>query len=384
MVHPERITTASPTTATAQTPPGRGGIAVILLSGPRTEAVLAELFRPLPSHKFTQEGQLQLGHITDPRDGRTVDQALVCPLPGRAEINIHGGPAAAAAVLELLSKQEVTVSPAPVADRSLPAAHLRWNNPAVGREMLQVLVNARSPLVLAAVSRQWSSGISALASQPDPKPEPLRSAAKGLTTMQRLLSPAEVVLAGPPNAGKSSLANLLVGREVSITHEQAGTTRDWVRETAVLDGVPVFITDTAGIWAPPHPVDAEAVRRARQRVRQAELVVLLAEQPLNELPPWCPAERVLPVLSKCDLQVASRRQRLAISTVTGEGLDSLRQEILRRLGLDSFDASAPRAFTPRQAVLLNGAADALERQERPRAAELLQQFLRGEVRAVPA
>ena len=93
-------------------------------------------------------------------------------------------------------------------------------------------------------------------------PAMLRRAAGRLALIRRLLEPAEVVLAGPPNVGKSTLANALIGRQVSLVHDQAGTTRDWVRHLAVLCGVPVHVTDTAGLWDAPAGVDAQAVGRA--------------------------------------------------------------------------------------------------------------------------
>jgi tRNA modification GTPase len=118
--------------------------------------------------------------------------------------------------------------------------------------MLEALPQAASELVVAAVSQQWSAGVSQLASDPDVSAELLRSAARRLPMMQKLLSPPEVVLVGPPNVGKSTLANAIVGREVSIVHTIAGTTRDWVREQALLGGVPIWLTDTAGLFDFPH------------------------------------------------------------------------------------------------------------------------------------
>ena len=293
------MTENSATIAALATPPGRGGIAVIVLCGPDAPGIVAEVFRPTAAHGDPGPDALRLGHLTDGR--RTLDEAIVARREGAFESNIHGGPAVVAGVLRRLADcgaavapaDHVTTSPASWPPRpgcewqGLPAAHPRWNNPAVGREMLAALPLARGMLAVTALSGQWAGGISELAARGDPTARAARrgwptagqlhSAADGLRKMQRLLRPAEVVLAGAPNAGKSTLSNALVGREASTVHQTAGTTRDWVREIALIKDVPVWLTDTAGIWRADDPLQAEAVRRARHRIDRADLVVLLGD-----------------------------------------------------------------------------------------------------------
>ena len=233
--------------------------------------------------------------------------------------------------------------------------------------------------------------------------------------MRRLLSPAEVVLAGPPNAGKSTLANALVGRAVSIVHETPGTTRDWVRELAVLGGLPVWITDTAGLWesgdatlflaarngvaSPVLPdvplraeVEAQSARRAVERMGRADVVLLLGQPPADlekgDATLFLAARngvasplKIIPVWTKSDLHPPTAAQSgpgvLPVSARTGEGLDALRVAILRSLGLDDFDPAVPRAFTQRQASLLQSAAEAIVRGNAPVAAESLGRLLQG-------
>ncbi|MCJ7544311.1 MAG: 50S ribosome-binding GTPase [Phycisphaerae bacterium] len=386
-----------PLTATLQTPPGRGGIAVIVLAGDGGAEVIADIFRPLRSHTLGGDDVLRLGRLVDGRE--TLDEAIVCCRGGVCEINIHGGPAVARRTLELLAARGAAVLPAaPAATESLPLVHPRRNNPASGTEMLHALAEARSDLVVAAVTQQWSAGLSELAGTALAATQArrrtrslsaeLRAAAAGLSVMQRLLRPAEVVLAGPVNVGKSTLANALVGRQVSIVHATAGTTRDWVRELAILRGVPIWLTDTAGLWEAPDfgqpsraaGIDAEAVARARQRIEQAELILLVSAERVTAAPVWLHAKNILPIWAKSDLAPAPAGfAGLAVSAQRNEGLDALKQAILAALGLAEVDPHRPMAFTPRQAKLLTGAAGALDTGDTATAGRRLGELLTGSV-----
>ena len=356
----------SGTIATAITPPGRGGIAVIILAGQQAEQTLATVFRPLESHRNRPERALQLGNIVDGE--QVIDQAIICRCERHVEINIHGGPVAAAAVLQLLARCGAEIVPqGGQAPTGLETAHPKWNNPAVGAEMLEALPQARSELVVAAISNQWSGGLSRLARQAvaggegsDNVAAALRRAADGLATQTKLLQPPQVVLAGPPNVGKSTLANALAGRQISIVHDTAGTTRDWVRELALFDGAPILLTDTAGLWADADGIDAEAVARARECANDADLVLLLGAAEPVERPDWLVERNILHVAAKCDLHDERGTDEIRVSAVTGQGLGELKRAVLAGLGLADLDAAAPMAFTQRQADLLNEAAAAFE------------------------
>jgi len=352
------------TTASLQTPPGRAGIAVICLAGPRTDQVLGRIFRPIASRAEASENTLRLGSIVDGE--RRIDEAIVCRRGRTTEINIHGGSAVAVAVMKLLDRHDVALLAArPAAPESLPLAHPRWNNPAVGVEMLEALPAAKSLAVASAVTQQWSGGISKLAREalrattpPGDISARLLAAAEALPTMRRVLQPAEVVLAGPPNAGKSTLANVLIGRPVSIVDATAGTTRDWVRELAVLDGLPIWLTDTAGLWDVPEGIDGEAVRRARRRAQQADLVLLLGVGGPSSVPEWLAPRKLLRVASQSDRCPAAGAVDVAVSAVGGQGMDRLKAAILQALGLAHIVPQSPMAFTRRQERLLRESAEA--------------------------
>jgi len=360
---------------------------VIELSGARTATILEAVFRPRNSHRHAGQDALQLGHLV--AGAEPIDEVVVRRRGRHAEINLHGGPEAARAALALLQAQGAALAPPTEGPgESFDPAHPRWDNPAIGTEMLEALPLARSTLAAAAVTHQWSGGLSQLARTilsgqtcgdgrgvRDAAAECL-SAAAGLATMERLLHPAEVVLAGPPNAGKSTLANVLVGRQVSIVHTRPGTTRDWVRELALLDGVPIWLTDTAGLWDVSEGIDAEAVRRAHARAGQAQLVLLLSAGTKADLPAWWQADNVIRIAGKCDVLSPARDAICAVSAVTGQGMDELRKAIRAALGLDGVNPAAPMAFTQRQAALLDQAGGALQHHQRHGAAEALRRLLR--------
>lgn len=432
------------------TPPGKGGIAVIVLKGDGAERVLSRVFRSGlignmaaeataredPAAKGTgsvlasfaktvpvssvepnaqaRDGRrqttaepvplpvpLQLGRLVD-SSGQTIDETVVARGDGAIEINIHGGPLVTRRALDELARAgaEIVSGTDAVGHTSFQLSHPDWHNPAIGLEMLQALGMAQSELAVAAVSSQWSGGLSAMASRllrqldegtdgaraglPDAveAAAACRTAAGQYPRMRRLLEPATIVLAGPPNAGKSTLANHLIGRQASIVHEMAGTTRDYVSEMAIVDGVPVRIVDTAGLWAtPPHAaagacgqagtvpadiaashgaIDQAAVGTARECLSRADVVLLLGAAVEDSALAALDPSRVIRVWSKCDQSPEPAGSfDVAISAHDDTGLIELNQLIVQRLGLAGFDPTLPAVFTARQVALLEEAGNAL-------------------------
>ena len=141
---------------------------------------------------------------------------------------------------------------------------------------------------------------------------------------------ALVVLSGAPNAGKSSLLNALLREQRAIVGDAPGTTRDAIEEGLDLDGWPIRLVDTAGLRETNDAVEGEGVRRARELLSRADLVL--------DLSGAVPADgRVLRISAKCDL---GRGPHLNVSAKTGEGLDELRREIVRRLEARAATLSA--------------------------------------------
>jgi tRNA modification GTPase len=205
---------------------------------------------------------------------------------------------------------------------------------------------------------------------------------------ERLREGLVVAIAGPPNAGKSTLLNRLARREAAIVSPYAGTTRDVIEVHLDLDGYPVVLLDTAGIRATSDPVEEEGVRRARDRASDADLVLWLTDpmddQAVSELASDARRATWL-VMNKVDLAGGSAKvpQDVAgkvfrISATQGLGVDELTSE-LGRFAADYFAAGESAVVTrARQKALLEGAAAALGRAGRVQAGadEILAEELR--------
>jgi tRNA modification GTPase len=185
--------------------------------------------------------------------------------------------------------------------------------------------------------------------------------------------PLRVALVGPPNAGKSTLANALADRPASIVSAIPGTTRDWVEIAGEIEGFPILWLDTAGLESPTGELEAEAIRRTRQSLDAADAVLLVldagasVEEPTRKfltehrgLRPACVA------LNKTDLadgetetwKLLSESWRdlaVRISATRRTGLDALGARLLRGAGYDAESLSAPAAFSARQLAALEEA-----------------------------
>jgi tRNA modification GTPase len=163
---------------------------------------------------------------------------------------------------------------------------------------------------------------------------------------ERLRDGLLVVLAGPPNAGKSSLLNALSESDRAIVTPIPGTTRDLLHADLQIDGLPLRVVDTAGLRLSPDPIEQEGVRRAREQIDQADLLLWIlddaeansAAEPPADLPPAVP---VIRVRNKIDLTgrpaathpSAGGVAEIACSAMTGAGLPALRAALLRHAGL---------------------------------------------------
>lgn len=168
---------------------------------------------------------------------------------------------------------------------------------------------------------------------------------------------ALVVLAGPPNAGKSSLMNALLGERRVLVSATPGTTRDSIEEWLDVDGYPVRLVDTAGLRTTGDAIEGEGVKRAEELIERADLVLALGACDLPRVSRL--ATRVLKIHAKCDLDdVRDPALGLRVSAVTGEGLDELRQAIAAQLEylMENGEGSDGRAAPDQSSAILLAAA----------------------------
>jgi tRNA modification GTPase len=201
-----------------------------------------------------------------------------------------------------------------------------------------------------------------------------------------------VVLAGPPNAGKSSLLNALAARDTAIVSAIPGTTRDVLRERIHIDGMPLHIVDTAGLRESRDEIESEGIRRAREQMQRADRVLLVLDDSSHDALPaevlqHVPAKLPRSVIrNKIDLTgraagVTKKADEIeiALSAKNGDGLDELRQHLKECMG---FQTAGEGTFMARrrhldairraQACLVQGQA----RLRESRAGELLAEELR--------
>lgn len=182
----------------------------------------------------------------------------------------------------------------------------------------------------------------------------------------RVREGARVVIVGEPNSGKSTLFNALLARERAIVAATPGTTRDVLEADLEIEGLPVVLVDTAGIREAADPAEAEGVRRARREESRADVIVRLhvcdRGKPAQDQTPDTD-ERRLNVISKVDLADQTTEEALAISCLTGQGLDRLRDEIHRRVAEPVWAMEGSAAVNVRHSEALLRAREHLERIE---------------------
>jgi tRNA modification GTPase len=307
----------SETSVTRLTASGRSAVAVIGLQGPRAAEFVAACFCGATTSPF-QDGQIRYG-TWQQAGGAAVESVVLTPLSDDYfEIHGHGGVAAVSRIIDSLvdlGASHVTMNQW---DESLANAAGETWEPLIG-EAEDVLIRCTTRASAAIALQQsrgaflawvidWSDRIAADVDSLDALKIAASEVLARRSLGRHLTVPYRVVLAGPPNVGKSSLVNAIVGYGRSITHDEAGTTRDVVDCDTVISGVAIRLGDTAGIRTGGGVIEREGIRRGSLAIAAADMVIIVVdprsfsehtaiEQTVRELN--CEATTLL-VLNKAD------------------------------------------------------------------------------------
>jgi tRNA modification GTPase len=359
------------------TPPGRGAIAILRLSGPGTDAALTALGAGGLKPRFA--ALRDLAH-----EGQAIDQALVLRFPAPnsytgedcAELHLHGGRAVVEAAGEALVALGLRpAEPGEFTRRAFENGRMDLAQAEAVADLIDAETAAQASQALGQLEGALSQAyagfrrdlLTALAlveaeiDFPDEEvPDNLaRSAGPVLDRLiadlraaladarrgERVREGYRIVLIGETNAGKSSLFNALVAREAAIVTPIAGTTRDVLDADLVIGGYAVTLSDTAGLRDSDDPVEAEGVRRARARAEAAELRLWIRgpDDAEGDAAAFVRPGDLL-VLTKADLgtaQPVSGFETLSVSTTSGRGLSELHDWIAARLARDLSGADFP-------------------------------------------
>lgn len=388
------------TIAAIATPTGRGGIGVVRISGPATRTVAEALLGALPKPRLASYRPFRDAH------GQALDHGLALYFPAPhsytgedvLELHGHGGPMVLdgllSRILELgarmaragefteraflngkmdLAQAEAVADIIDAGSREAARAALRSLDGEFSRRVhscVELLTRLR--IYVEAAIDFPEDEIDLLAdARVTAELDLIKSALAQLLAQARqgslLQEGMTVVLAGPPNAGKSSLLNALVQRDAAIVSPIPGTTRDVLTEQLHIDGMPLHILDTAGLRASSDEIEAEGMRRARTQMQRADRVLFVVDAAASDPTAIQEAQTYLPddvpwslIKNKADLVGVApgiiktmHAIEITLSAKTGAGLDLLRTHLKTCMGLQNAGAGT---FSARRRHL-----DAIER-----------------------
>ena len=404
---------ATDTIVALSTPPGRSGIGVIRMSGDQSLPFLKKLLR---DDAYEPEShRVHLKKIYDPESGDVLDSVLVTYFKSPhsftgediVEVSCHGSPPLLLRVIDaLLQLGARAADPGEFTMRALSNGRLNLGQ----AEAVRDLIEAQTLTAVQQAARQLGGELSArlqpikdrlldivvplesaLEFVEDDLPEDITSrVAQNLAELTRQLEDLaatfrsgrllkeglRVTLVGRPNVGKSSVFNSLLVKDRAIVTDVPGTTRDSLGEVINIDGVPVLLTDTAGVRTSPDRIERLGIERTHQAIVDADLVLVVLDgsephtEDDREVLAKAAQTRYLIALNKSDLESYSfehlpdtcdRTRVVVVSAKTGAGIKALRDAIVEPFKIKTVDDSDFLITNARHYDLLRRAADSLRR-----------------------
>ncbi len=410
------------TIAAISTPVGMGGIGILRLSGPDAHAITRKVFSPRSHKAILKHRQMVLGDIMDPASGEVIDEVFTVLMAAphtytredMTEIQCHSGRVVLERILKLLLAHGARLAgPGEFTLR----AYLNGRIDLSQAEGVMEVIQAQSEAALRMAQKQlrgeirravtplietldmiltymeadldfsedtgmdftptwqalWSENAPALIHD-------IARLMEGFATCQMIRDGFEVVIIGPPNVGKSSILNRFIGRDRAIVTEIPGTTRDFLEEGTLIQGIPFRVVDTAGLRETDDPIEKLGAVRSLQKKRQADIVlfVLDAARPLDDEEAQhlrqMEVEKTLVVLNKCDLPRVLSPEAIRpllpapapvveVSAKTGENWEAMTSLLLEKLQNTALtrDVSSLIPINQRHYQLLEKAKTALGR-----------------------
>jgi tRNA modification GTPase len=379
---------ARDTIVAAATPPGKGGIGIVRISGDDAEKLATALMGQIPEPRVATRATIR------DNNGDEIDNGIALYFPGSTsytgepvvEFHGHGGPLVVASVIDAAVKLGARhAEPGEFSKRAFLNGKLDLVQAEAIADLIDSGTSQAARAALRSLSGSFSHAVENLQQQlvdlrlhveaaidfPEEEIDflsdedllrKIEDCAEGFAKLQSeasigrvLRDGLQLVIVGKPNVGKSSLLNLLSGQEAAIVTEVAGTTRDILREQIEIDGLAVELVDTAGLREDPDRIEAEGIRRAREALKNADGALWIqdaSEEPGGELDEEIPDDIPLIILrNKIDVTgdtpgvTKEDATTLNVSAKSGAGIDDLRSTIRRLAGYKDLGEGA---FTARR------------------------------------
>lgn len=376
MINPNRTTTI----AAPATPPGKGGVAIVRISGPRVKEIAIQLLGKLPQPRYATFS------VFFDKNNQAIDEgiALYFPAPNSftgeevLELHGHGGPYIVDRLLKRIIELGAQLAkPGEFSERAFLNDKLDLAQAEAIADLIDASSEQAARSALRSLQGEFSKRINSLVegiiqlrmyveAAIDFAEEEIDFLADDkivqqlnllINSLEKIQSEATqgtllregitAVIAGQPNVGKSSLLNALSGKDIAIVTHIPGTTRDLLREHINIDGMPMHVIDTAGIRESDDPVEQEGIRRAREEMKNADLVLFMTDATNREQLELSAILEIIPThakiinirnkidLIKEDVAKDLTNNMISLSAKTGAGIELLKKAIKSAVGLQT-------------------------------------------------